>query len=82
MVKINVAANRTQSYGAFGIVIFPALVQDLVGAFETGQRLSELGADLNHLHDGRDQEAKKEGVGKESADGQHARRRSGGRRHT
>ena len=55
-------------------MIFPPLAQDFVRAFQSGQRFGELGADLNDLHDGRDQEAKEKRVSEETADGQHASR--------
>ena len=69
-------------HGAIGIVIFPALAQDFARAFQAGQRFGELGADLHDLHDRRNQEAKEQRVGEESADGQHPGRDSGARRRT
>ena len=69
-VEINIAHDRRQADGAARVAVFRSFFQDFVRTFEASQRLCNLRADLNDLHDGRDEEAHKQRVGKKSANRQ------------
>ena len=55
--------------GAAGALIFFELGHDLVGAIQAGKGLSQLGADVDDLEDGRDHEGEKHVVAEVVADG-------------
>jgi len=73
MIEFQFAENVLQRHCAVGVLIFGAFLQDLLGAFQPGQRFGELGSNGNNLHDRGDQKTQEEGVGEETADSDRAR---------
>ena len=56
-LEIQISVNQWQLHNACGIAIFRLLGENLVGTLQSGERLGQLSADLDDLHDRSDEEA-------------------------
>jgi len=63
----DLAAHLGQRDRPLGFFVFGDLVENFAGAFQTGQRFRDLGADADHLKQWRGQISEEHGVGEESA---------------
>ncbi len=62
IVEAHVAADFFERHGAGGVGELVVLAEDLHGAVKAGERLGELGADIDHLKDRRDHKGQQHGV--------------------
>ena len=73
VVEFHFAVDIVQRNRPLWILVFGPLVQNFLGAFQSGESFRDLGPDIDDLNDGGDQKSQKKRVGKKAADGQGAR---------